>query len=178
VKLFFIKVGRNTRRGSFQVLFSRAVSVSDNTYGSEVYAYFRPRYEGFEIQAQELAIENLSEKIPESKPAVTDDCGSVSNFTITYTEAEKQLDREYHELREKAESVLRKLHNSISARYSSLPYVNTRRMIELETGDQGYYGTICKKLYLKSSSFFKVLKDGVDGTEELKITEDTGGEGA
>jgi len=172
MKMFLVKIGRNTRGGNFQELYSRAVSVSDNTNTNQVYGYFKPRYDGFEIQIDNVPIEDISEIIPEFRPPRSD-YGSIGNFKIKYTESEKQLSKEYFGLKDKAEDALRKLHNAIRARYEKLFYVETGGNIELETGPYESYGTTCRKLPVKSGDFFKVIKDCDDGMAELEITENT-----
>jgi len=177
MKLFLVKVGRNTRGGNFQELYSRAVAVSDKTDSNQVYGYFRPRYEGFEVQIKNVAVEDLSETIPETRPPmVRNDYGVISGFKIKYTEAEKQLSSEYFSLKDKTDEALRRLHSLIRARYEKLPYVEARGSIELETGPSESYGTTCRKLPVKSGDFFKVIKDCDDGTAELEITEKTTGD--
>ena len=176
MKLFLVKIGRITRGGNFQELYSRAVSVSDNTDSNQVNGYFKPRYEGFEIQIKNVPIEDLSETIPEARPPVRSDYGSISDFQIKYTEFEKKLHEEYFELKDKATRTLRQLHDSIRDRYAKLPYVSFKDGIELETSHYIGYGTTCKKLPLRSSDFFKVIRDGDDGLAELEITPNTDNE--
>jgi hypothetical protein len=176
MKVYLVKIGRKTRMGNFQELLSRAVAVSDDTYSNHVRNYFAPRYEGFDLQVDNIAVVELSEVItsnPDHPSAPIGEQGCIANFQIKYTETEKELYNEYKDLCYKANSALRELHNSIEERYKKLPYVFTyKAVIELET-NVNYSGTFCKRLPIRSNDFFRVIKDCDDGTAELAITKNT-----
>jgi hypothetical protein len=176
MKVFLVKIGRKTRRGNFQELCSRAISVSDNSNLNQAYEYFIPRYKGFDVQIDYIAIEELSEVIPKASPALSSiEQGCIRNFKVTYTDTEKQLYKEYKELSNKADKVLHDLHESITNRYEKLFYVSTyRTYIELDTDLRYGEGTFCKKLPIKSNDFFKAIKDCNDGMEELQIIANNG----
>jgi hypothetical protein len=173
MKVFLVKIGRKTRGGNFQELYSRAVAVSDNTNANKVYEYFIPRYNGFDVQIDSVAVEEFSEVIPESSPAPSAiGQGCIRDFKVKYTDSEEQLYKEYKELSNNADKVLRNLHDSITGRYEKLFYVSTyRTYIELKTANDG---TFCKKLPIRSNDFFKVIKDCDDGAGELQIVANKG----
>jgi len=175
MKFFLVKIGRRTRGGNFQELHSRAVAVADEANYHDIQRYFVPRYKGFDVIIEQPEYEDIPD-MPikdvnpgKSKTESEYKHGVISNFKVEYTEAEEQLYKEYDKLRNKAEELLRWLHDSIINRYEKLPYVRMTGNIELET-TYGYCGgTYCKRLPVRSSDFFKVIKNGDDGMAELKI---------
>jgi len=167
MKVFLVRVGRETRGGNFQELHSHAVSVADEATISDVKKYFTPRYKGFSV----IIEQPVHEDIP-TKPETKRECGIISGFRIKYTEPEKLLYDEYKELIEKSEKKLRLLHESIIERYMSLPYVKTGIELRTETGWRTD-GTFCNRIPIRSGDFFKVIKDCDDGTAELEIVANT-----
>ena len=47
--IYLIEIGRYRRRGSFDKLFQKVVSVPDNRGTSAVKKYFEEKYEGFNV---------------------------------------------------------------------------------------------------------------------------------
>jgi len=177
MKNFVVKVGKRTRRGDFQQLYSLPVSVSDGTSGSNVRDYFAKKYEGFEVIATEAKYVDMTETLsgPERRSvSMPLPAGRLINFKIKFTEDEKNIFDERRQHMIKANDLLRKLHRSIRARYENLSYTaNVDSGMVLETDLDG---TTCRELSIRSDSFFRVVKGAIEDGEatEKLIIERTG----
>jgi hypothetical protein len=173
VKLFFIEIGRFTRKGTFVKHHQRAVSVEGRSY-NDVHNYFSKYYVGFDIKVSEAeALEDLSGVIQARHLSSNEERGKLSGFRIKHTEEEKFLYAEYLKLKEQMNKKLDELEDSIIERYKKLsyvrPYRNNLNMI-LKTDDNGTY---CQELPIKSEDFFRVVKDCIDDSETLVIEQKT-----
>ena len=167
MNVFSIQVGRRTRSGSFQVQYSRVVSVADSITQAEVFGYFQSRYEGFELEIEE--IKDITEYLIEKKTCMQK--GRLSDFRIRYTDEEKAIYKEYEKLMETAENTKGKLHRMIEDRYSKLSYVEGG--ISLKTSHTyPACGTFCTDLKVRSSQFFNVIKNGVEEISDTGFGEE------
>ena len=184
MKLFLVKIGRTTRKGGFQELAARSVSVNDEVTTRDLYDYFIPMYQGFNVSVIEpeyvelIDIPVVRKEVKREevkKKDINKQKGSLS-FRVRYNDFEGQLFKEYQEFRDKARYAIRDIEGSIKKRYGKLVFVNTtscgngnkEAVMDLTTDD---YGTYCNSLSINSNGFFKVIKDCDNGTEELEITE-------
>jgi hypothetical protein len=162
MKVFFVKIGRYTRRGKLTEIIYKVISTSDEYSISQVSDYFRKRYEGLEVFVDEVReIESLSDHPGLSaQKGLNTPC--LCGFKIKYTEHEKKLHDEYVAFTIKAESSLIYLEQSISERYEKLFYskiVGYERMY-LKTDR---FGTECVRLPIKANAFIKAAIDCNEG---------------
>ncbi|MDR2485540.1 MAG: hypothetical protein LBD55_09100 [Treponema sp.] len=155
MNIFLIEIGRYSRRGNFDKLFQKVVSVPDDCYMPAVKSYFEGKYDGFNVRISH--VEEVAElSIPNGDtPQKTE---FYLHFDVKYTDREKELFSEYRDFMDKANAALRWLHGSIEDRFKSLFYsgICNLRPLELETSR---YGTHCHKFPIDGARFESVAKN-------------------
>jgi len=176
---YLIRIGKNTRKGILQTLAEKAVNVADEVTKKNLYDYFCNRYEGFDININEIETVNLSNEevkpTPFPKAATPNGRQGSLSFKVKYNEKEKALFDAYCSHVKESDKLLTKLHDAIEDRYKELSYVRFQDgyfCMNLDTNT--YEGTYCKSLPISSKDFFNVVKECVEGyeTEKLEITPD------
>lgn len=173
IETYLIEIGTTTRRGSFNRLFQKAITISDpqvRTY--DVRNYFENKYDGLTVKVTQVQALDISEKIKETLKSDDDYKDSpeiesyIRDFTIQYTDSEKELHREYQKASCRAEDTLRELHKSIRRRYSKLFYSGfssdfSPNKMELHTS---YNDTQCSKYPVRADLFIEAAKKAEEPT--------------
>ena len=152
--LYLVKIGRTTRHGGFQELFS--MPIQSDSYFSEIENYYKCKYRGFEVsikQFEETIIEKLDTKDREKN--------FITGIYVKYTDEEQRIADEYGEKNRETFYLLEKLHQMIRKRYNKYHWVNVNeyegRIIELETDSNS---TIITKLPIYGRAFIQHIGEG------------------
>jgi hypothetical protein len=164
MKIFLIEIGITSRRGNFEKLFQKVVSVPDKCGDYAISKYFSEKYEGFNVRVFPIReVTELSDPTTPSNQERKDDAGQREteyflHFRVKYTEQEKKLYQEYRDFTRKADEALRYLHNSIEERFGSLSYsgISNKRHLELKT--DYHDGTYCHKFPINGVIFEAAAK--------------------
>jgi hypothetical protein len=163
MKVFLVKVGKNTRGGNFQELHSRAVSVSEKYTYSDVERYFGGMYEGFEVKIERVKEVDLSPELEKLSPRPADEDGRhpisrLRNFCVQLTDGEKKILGTYNDKKSEMENAANALRHSIERRYKELPYTfNYPFQMEIEIE---YRNVICQDLVIHGDIFTEAVKKG------------------
>jgi len=150
--LYLVKIGRNTRRGDFQEMYS--IPVESEATMRDITRYYQNKYAGFGVSVFEF------ENPVIEKPDIRNDY--LSNIPVKYTAEEKEISEQYQEKAEEAKELKDKLHRIISNRYKAYKYVlrdysPCSPSLELETSG---YQTVIKTLPIHGAAFIQHIGEG------------------
>jgi len=111
--LYLVKIGRNTRRGDFQEMYS--IPVESEATTMDVMRYYQNKYAGFGVSVFEFS------KLEIEKP----DIGRhyLTDIPVTYTAEEKEIAKQYREKEKEAGKLKEELHGKILSRIKSYEFV-------------------------------------------------------
>jgi hypothetical protein len=180
MNIFLIEIGKTSRRGNFEKLFQKVVSVPDSCYYSDMYQHFRMKYEGFDVRVSQ--VEEVAELSELSEPTVVERKESPHekefylHFRVKYTEREQELHAEYRTHQEKAGQAIMFLHSSIEERFRKLYYsdIHGRRPMVLRTDS---FATYCDKFPINGVLFETAARKADEGFTPDPVPEPAPAEG-
>jgi hypothetical protein len=156
--IYLIEIGKISRRGNFDKLFHKVVSVPDKCGKYAVQDYFSKKYEGFNVRVFPVQeVTDLTTLGEQKKNDVRRETEFFLHFRAKYTEQERKLHEIYKDSESKARDAIRSLHHSIEDRFKALFYsdISYQRPLKLKTD---YYGTYCEKLPINGVLFESAVK--------------------